>query len=108
MFLIRMAFWVGLVVLLLPSDKERQAQLYKTATEVVHSATTFCDRNAALCEQGARHWAVFRTKLEFGARMVFDMASERLLDVEHAVDRPGTDATPTRQSPPRGNGRVGA
>ena len=108
MFLIRMAFWVGLVVLLLPSDRERQAQLYKTASEAVRSASTFCDRNAALCTQGSQHWAVFRTKLEFGAKLVFDMASERLLGVQHAVDRPDQDGI-TRPSPPaRGNGRVGA
>ena len=107
MFLIRMAFWVGLVVLLLPSDRERQAQLYKTASEAVHNATTFCDRNATLCTQGAQHWAVFRTKLEFGAKLVFDMASERLLGVQHAVDRPDQDGA-TRPSPSRGNSRVGA
>lgn len=108
MFLIRMAFWVALVVLLLPSDKERQAQLYKTTSEAVHRAATFCDRNAALCEQGAKHWAVFRTKLEFGAKMVLDMASERLLGVHHAVDRPDEDAAPSHERPERGKGRVGA
>jgi hypothetical protein len=106
MFLIRMAFWVGLIVFLLPSDKERQAQLYKTATETVHRAMTFCDRNAALCEQGAKHWAVFRTKLEFGTKLVFDMASERLLGVQPTVHKPSEDAAPGQT--PRGNGRVGA
>lgn len=106
MFLIRMAFWVGLIVLLLPSDKERQAQLYKTATETVHRAATFCDRNAALCEQGAKHWAVFRTKLEFGTKLVFDMAAERLLGVQPAVHKPSEDGTGPQPSPK--NGRVGA
>jgi hypothetical protein len=108
MFLIRMAFWVGLIVLLLPSDKDRQAQLYKTATEAVHRAATFCDRNATLSEQGAKHWAHFRTKLEFGAKLVFDMASERLLGVHPAVDRPDDNAAPANERPARGNGRVGA
>jgi len=108
MFLIRMAFWVGLIVLLLPSDKERQAQLYKTATETVHRAATFCDRNAGLCEQGAKHWAMFRTKLEFGAKLVFDMASERLLGVHNAVDRSEDNTAPANERPARGNGRVGA
>jgi hypothetical protein len=76
----------------------------------VHRAATFCDRNAALCAQGAQYWAVFRTKLEFGAKLVFDMASERLLGVHHAVDRPGdAPATGHPPAPQRsGNGRVGA
>jgi hypothetical protein len=104
MFLIRTAFWVGLVVLLLPSDKERQAQLYSTVSLAVHNAATFCDRNAALCEQSARHWSVFRTKLEFGAKLVFDMASERLLGPQHAVDRPEETPEVKRER----NGRVGA
>ena len=103
MFLIRMALWVGLIVLLLPSDKERQAQLYKTASEAVHSAATFCDRNAALCEQGAKHWTVFRTKLEFGAKLVFDMASERLLGFQPAVHRPD-DSNASGQQPRRNTG----
>lgn len=106
MFLIRMAFWVGLIVLLLPSDKERQAQLYKTATEAVHRAATFCDRNAALCEQSAKHWAVFRTKLEFGTKLVFDMATERLLGVQPAVHKPGEDGAGPQPAPK--NARVGA
>ena len=109
MFLIRTAFWVALIVLLLPSDKERQAQLYKTASTAVHNAATFCDRNATLCEQGAKHWAVFRTKLEFGAKLVFDMASERLLGVQPAVHRPAEDTAPSQQpQPARSSGRVGA
>jgi len=102
MFLIRMAFWLALIVMVLPSDRERQAQLYQTATETVHRAATFCDRNAALCAQGAQHWAVFRTKLEFGAKLVFDVASERLFGVQPAVHNP--EPPPQRS----GNGRVGA
>ena len=110
MFLIRMAFWLALIVMILPSDKEKQARLYQTAAETVHRAATFCDRNAALCEQGAQHWSVFRTKLEFGARLVFDMASERLFGVHHAVDRPGEAPAPGHPPTPQrsSNGRVGA
>ncbi len=106
MFLIRMALWVGLIVLLLPSDKERQAQLYRTASDAVHKAATFCDRNAALCEQGAKHWTVFRAKLEFGTKLVFDMASERLLGIQPAVHRPDEDKAPGQQ--PRRNAGTGA
>jgi hypothetical protein len=110
MFLIRLAFWIALIVMVLPSDPDKQARLYQTATETVHRAATFCDRNAALCAQGAQHWAVFRTKLEFGAKLVFDMASERLLGVHNAVDRPAeAPATGHPAAPQRsGNGRVGA
>jgi hypothetical protein len=110
MFVIRIAFWIALIVMVLPSDREQQARLYQTATETIHRAATFCERNAKLCEQGAQHWAVFRTKLEFGAKLVFDMASERLLGVHNAVDRPGEALAPGHPPTPQrsGNGRVGA
>jgi hypothetical protein len=111
MFLIRLAFWIALIAMVLPSDPHKQAQLYQTAAHTVHRAATFCDRNAALCTQAGQHWAVFRTKLEFGAKLVFDMASERLLGVHPAVHRPGepTPAHGQPQAPQRsGNGRVGA
>ncbi len=101
MFLIRMAFWLALIVMVLPSDKEQQARLYHTAAETVHRAATFCDRNAALCTQGAQHWAVFRTKLEFGAKLVFDVASERLFGIQPAGHTP----EPPARDP---KGRVGA
>ena len=79
MFLIRTAFWLGLVVLLLPSDPQQQARLYNAAASAAHSAVTFCDRNAALCKTAGEHWAVFKTKAEFAGRMAVDLASEKLL-----------------------------
>lgn len=113
MFLIRTAFWLALVVLLLPSDKEQQAKLYSTAREAVHRVATFCDRNGPLCEQGARHWAAFQTKLEFGSRLAIDLVSEKLTGVptsgpQQAVDR-GT-LTPSDKNPPwrGGTSRTGA
>ena len=108
--MIRMAFWLALIVMVLPSDREQQARLYQTATETMYRAATFCDRNAALCTQAGQHWAVFRTKLEFGAKLVFDMASERFLRPQPAVHRPDEPPTSGQQPRPleRSSGRVGA
>jgi len=70
MFLIRLAFWLGLVVLLLPADERQQARVYGAATATVERISTFCERNARLCAGGAEVWATFLKKAEFGARMV--------------------------------------
>lgn len=78
MFLIRTAFWLSLVVLLLPTDPQKQAKLYSTASGAVQHVATFCDRNRSVCDQGAKFWSVFQAKLEFGSRMALDIASERL------------------------------
>lgn len=75
MFLIRVGFWVGLAVLLLPTDERQQARLYSTAVTTVERVTTFCDRNAQACTAGAELWAIFLKKAEFGARMAIDLVS---------------------------------
>jgi len=78
MFLIRIAFWVALIVILLPTDQRQQAQLYSVASETAHRIATFCERNTAVCERGGEYWVVFKQKLEFGAKLAYDLASERL------------------------------
>lgn len=78
MFLFRTVFWLSLVVLVLPTDAQQQAKLYQSVSAAAHQAATFCDRNREICAKGAEHWATFRSKLEFGARMAMDIASERL------------------------------
>ena len=77
MFLIRVGFWVGLAVLLLPTDERQQARLYSTAVTTVERVTTFCDRNAQACAAGAELWAIFVKKAEFGARMAISRSGRR-------------------------------
>lgn len=98
MFLIRLAFWLGLVVLLLPTDERQQARLYNTAVATVERAVTFCDRNAGLCAAGADFWATFLKKAEFGARVAIDLVSSGGRREEAAVP------TPVRLEPQRPKG----
>lgn len=91
MFLIRTAFWVGLVILLLPTDKQQQAKLYSSARAAIHHVSTFCDRNAGLCAQGARQWATFQTKLEFGTKLAVDLVAERLTGAPLGAPQPAVD-----------------
>lgn len=78
MFLIRTAFWLSLVVLLLPTDARQQAKLYTAASDAAHHAATTCERHRDLCAKGAEHWVTFKQKLEFGTRLAIDLATERL------------------------------
>ena len=70
MFFIRLAFWLGVIVMLLPTDQQQQARVYNTAVSAVERASTFCDRNARTCELGAQAWASFLKKAEFGVRLL--------------------------------------
>ncbi|MBX9588129.1 MAG: DUF5330 domain-containing protein [Hyphomonadaceae bacterium] len=98
MFFIKLAFWLGVIVLLLPSDAQQQARLYGTATAVVERASTFCDRNAQTCAKAAEAWATFLKKAEFGARLVGDLVS--------SAGRQGADVLPSGPQPTRFGGRA--
>jgi hypothetical protein len=99
MFFFRVAFWLGLVVLLLPTDERQQARLYGTAVATVERVTTFCDRNAQTCATGAEFWATFVKKAEFGARIAVDLATSSGRKGEEAVP------TPVRVEPPAAKAR---
>jgi len=88
MFLIRLVFWIGLIVVLLPTDERQQARLYGTAVATVERITTFCDRNAQACKAGADFWAAFVKKAEFGARMVVELISSGGRSEPDAVRKP--------------------
>lgn len=89
MFLIRIAFWVALIALLLPTDQRQQEKLMSAASETAQRVSTLCERNAVACERGAHYWGVFKQKLEFGARLAYDLASERLSG-KSAVQEPAS------------------
>ena len=78
MFLIRAAFGLALVVMLLPTDEAQQAKIAGQAGSAVERAATFCERNANTCAAGAEIWATFLKKAEFGARLAGNMAQEYL------------------------------
>ena len=97
MFLIRVTFWLALIVLLLPTDKGTQERLYTAASETAHRVATFCDRNAQACARGSEYWAVFKQKLDFGAKLAYEIASERLMGKSTPAAAPvTTSSTPAK------------
>ena len=107
MFFIRLAFWIGLAVLLLPTDERQQARVYGTAAATVERVTTFCDRNQKVCTGGAELWATFIKKAEFGARMAIDLvgnAARKGEEAEPAVQPAAARSQPEARLsvPPRG------
>src|SRR5262245_21299697 len=77
MFLFRIVFWLGLAVLLLPTEEHQQARLYETAATSVERIATFCDRNPKTCAAGAELWSTFLKKAEFASRVAIDLISAR-------------------------------
>lgn len=78
MALVRLIVGVGAVVLFMPTDKETQTKVYDATANAVERVATFCTRNPETCQKGGEYWAVFKQKAEFGARMAWSLAVERM------------------------------
>lgn len=103
MFLVRGAFILALVVMLLPTDEANQAKVIGSAGVAVERAATFCERNAQTCAAGNELWATFLKKAEFGARLAGNMIQDYMRNDNGRLAAPVVDRGPT---PP--GGRVDA
>jgi hypothetical protein len=92
LFLIRTAFWLTIIVLLLPTDEQQRSEVYGTAQAAVNDVATFCDRNPETCARGKDAFGVFVQKAEFGARMLMDLINGRSETGEQ--EGPSSEARP--------------
>ena len=84
-FLLRVAFWLTIVLVLLPSGKTQSGAQIK-ATEAVAAAgaavsdvSNFCDRQPEACEVGAQAAAAIGQRAQAGAKMVYEFINERVV-----------------------------
>ena len=85
-FLLRMAFWLGLVLVLLPREKspESDKQPQIGASEAVSAATAavsdmgqFCKRQPAACEVGGQAATVIGQRAQDGARKLYKIITDK-------------------------------
>jgi uncharacterized protein DUF5330 len=84
-FLIRTAFWLMIIILLLPTDEQQRSEVLGTAQAAVNDVTTFCDRNPETCAKGKDAFAVFVQKAQFGARLLMDFIQDRTGNGDNAT-----------------------
>ncbi|MGE3528995.1 MAG: DUF5330 domain-containing protein [Methyloceanibacter sp.] len=103
MFLLRTAFWLMIIVLLLPTDERQRSEVYGTAQAAVNDLATFCERNPDTCAKGKDAFGVFVQKAQFGARMVMDMINGRgtLSEGETAPALQGSGTESLFEQPPQ-------
>jgi hypothetical protein len=78
-FLIRTAFWLSLVIMLLPADGETGDKAPRvTAFETISAAgatvsdlSQFCKRNPDVCVTGGSAFQVFADKVRYGAKLIY-------------------------------------
>src|ERR1700681_2425162 len=85
-FLLRMAFWLGLVLVLLPREKtpesDRLPQLgaseaVSAATAAVSDMSHFCKRQPAACEVGGQAATVIGQRAQAGARKLYQIITDK-------------------------------
>ena len=85
-FLLRMAFWLGLVLVLLPREKtpesEKLPQLgaseaVSAATAAVSDMSQFCKRQPAACEVGGQAATAIGQRAQEGARKLYQIITDK-------------------------------
>jgi len=99
-FLLRMAFWLGLVLVLLPrektpeSDKAPQigaSEAVSAATAAVSDMGQFCKRQPAACEVGGQAATAIGQRAQDGARQLYKIITDK---------KPVTDKKPDADKKP--------
>lgn len=93
-FLLRMAFWLGLVLVLLPRDNAPAAdkspqigasEAVSAATAAVSDMSRFCTRQPAACEVGGQAAVAIGQRAQDGARKLY-----RIITDKRAPDHTGS------------------
>jgi hypothetical protein len=88
-FLLRMAFWLGLVLVLLPRDKtpdsEKMPQIgasdaVSAASAAMSDMSQFCKRQPAACEVGGQAATVIGERAKDGAKKIYQIITEKKPD----------------------------
>jgi len=106
-FLLRMAFWLGLVLVLLPREKTPESEklpqvgasdAVSAATAAVSDMSQFCKRQPAACEVGGQAATVIGHRAQEGARKLYQIITDkRASDHTGSIGgNGGADGAPTR------------
>jgi hypothetical protein len=85
-FLLRITFWLGLVLVLLPRDKTPEseklpqigaADAVQAATAAVSDVTQFCKRQPAACEVGGQAATIIGQRAQDGAKKIYQIINDK-------------------------------
>jgi hypothetical protein len=91
-FLLRITFWLGLVLVLLPRDKTPEsdklpqigaADAVQAATAAVSDMTQFCKRQPAACEVGGQAATIIGQRAQDGARKIYQIINDKKEQIGH-------------------------
>jgi len=85
-FLLRLTFWIGLVLVLLPRDKAPDAdklpqigasEAVSAATAAVSDVSQFCKRQPAACEVGGQAATLIGQRAQAGAKKLYQIITDK-------------------------------
>jgi Family of unknown function (DUF5330) len=85
-FLLRLTFWLGLVLVLLPREKTPESEklpqigaseAVQAATAAVSDVSQFCKRQPAACEVGGQAATVIGARAQEGARKLYQIITDK-------------------------------
>jgi len=94
-FLLRMAFWLGLVLVLLPREKTPESdkvpqigasEAVSAATAAVSDVGQFCKRQPAACEVGGQAATAISQRAQDGARKLYKIITDKKPDHTSSID----------------------
>jgi len=100
-FLLRITFWLGLVLVLLPREKTPEAdklpqigasEAVSAATAAVSDMSQFCKRQPAACEVGGQAASVIGQRAQEGARKLYHIITDKK-SPDHTGSIGGADDT---------------
>jgi hypothetical protein len=105
-FLFKMAFWLGIIAILLPRGESQPASNARiSATDAMSAATAtvgdmrqFCERQPEACTVGSQAAVALEDRAKAGAKRLYEMFNERLAASEG--DRVITATTKTAKPVP--------
>jgi hypothetical protein len=106
-FLVRMLFWLSLVIALLPVTPSRQetsasqvgaADALSAASAAVSDIRQFCVRQPDACAAGSQAIVQFGHKAETGAKWLYQFLNERKVTDQLPVTTKGPDKSSTGRS----------
>jgi hypothetical protein len=99
-FLLRVAFWLGLVLVLLPRDKTPESDklpqvgasdAVSAASAAMSDMSQFCKRQPAACEVGAHAATVIGERAKDGAKKIYQIITEKKPDTTGSIGGEGED-----------------
>ena len=84
-FLLRVAFWLGVVLILLPSggsqplpkSQVNAGEAFSAAKAAVSDMQQFCERQPSVCEIGSQTAATLGQRAQVGAKMLYEFLHEQ-------------------------------